>query len=177
MPKAKNPKPGLTDSWGRRNRKLPDYTCQHCGALFRPKRSTAKYCSRPCMWANNGKGQIPPDGTTTWWVGHKGYIDGKIWRNRKPARIKQHRYVMEQHLGRALRADEDVHHLNGNKADNRLDNLQLMTHSDHSKLHNSERTHRHGYKLNLSPEQRVARSDRAKRQGLSVLGRRAQGLV
>lgn len=45
---------------------------------------------------------------------------------------------MEQYLGRKLDRYEVVHHINGNKRDNRIENLQLMSLSEHTRLHNKE---------------------------------------
>lgn len=47
----------------------------------------------------------------------------------------EHRLVMEAHLGRPLLSNEVVHHINKDCKDNRLENLQLISLSDHTKQH------------------------------------------
>lgn len=47
----------------------------------------------------------------------------------------EHIIVMEKHIGRYLEPGEVVHHINGNKIDNRIENLLLLTNSEHIALH------------------------------------------
>lgn len=54
-------------------------------------------------------------------------IDGK-W-------IQEGRYVMSKNLGRVLERREEVHHINGDTTDNRIENLKVLSKSDHGKEH------------------------------------------
>ena len=125
--------------------------CDYCNKEYRTrlsyyKRARNHYCSLNCHNLSK-KGTNRPEyigkkisesqrGKNHWRFkgnkNRKGYVSITPEHKR---RVLVHRYVMENHIGRKLKPKEDVHHINGNKEDNEIENLQLLSHSDHTRLH------------------------------------------
>jgi hypothetical protein len=97
--------------------------------IYKEKKRIAKFKSRrkcrgqdpeaPLMKRKNGDGHLDKNGYFQMTkLGHPNCTS-------KTGRIAEHTYVMSQHLGRSIRKDESVHHKNGIRNDNRIENLEL----------------------------------------------------
>jgi hypothetical protein len=69
------------------------------------------------------------------WIDKDGYKVIDIKRGKKKIRYFEHRKIMEDHVGRKLNPNEDVHHVDGNKLNNSIKNLLLLGKSEHTKIH------------------------------------------
>lgn len=99
-------------------------------------RSVCVSCYRKIHYQEHEKNRRYPNGISkerecaigTKRVTNEGYIDIKIPSDHSSLSrdwMKEHRYVMEIFLGRKLLPEENIHHINGDKTDNRLENLEL----------------------------------------------------
>jgi hypothetical protein len=113
-------------------------SCSACGTPFVKKNWHQHMCSRKCMGETRRGSDHPKWGGGRIKDARSGYIsvlaaaDDPIgWPMRRTTHnyVFEHRLLMARHLGRSLTRQESVHHINGVKDDNRLENLELWSKS------------------------------------------------
>lgn len=110
--------------------------CAVCGVSFeRPHGKTRAYCSRSCANKARYMGLKKPEITLDKRIIGQKIINthGYVLVRYNGKKVLEHRLVMEQVIGRPLTKDEYVHHINGNRQDNRPENLELWTKTNDDK--------------------------------------------
>ena len=108
-------------------KKGKEIPCKKCGKLFYTTRN--EFCSKECARAYRS------DTMEHKVYKENGYLVRYEQGYNKKGNVKVHRQVMEEYLGRRLKPSEVVHHKDGNKLNNDISNLEVMSRGDHSKLH------------------------------------------
>lgn len=112
-------------------------TCAQCGKVEIRSRSSGKriyreqqFCSQGCKSESQRTKALAKfeSGTYGRHVKRNGYvwISVPVLVNGKKGAIMEHRFVMSRHIGRDLFPEETVHHINGVRSDNRIENLELF---------------------------------------------------
>lgn len=120
------------DEFHRRNKKDNNHVCTNCGLSFnspRDNKTSMVFCSQKCSkeYMRGEKSPFYSGGNIT----SQGYKAIKIGKKY----VLEHRLVVEEHIGRKLKRDEDVHHIDFNKLNNDISNLLLLKKDEHTRLH------------------------------------------
>jgi len=108
---------------------MPSFQCVHCGASVTRSpsklRRPGRFCSKVCSGLHH----------------RTGCTDSNGYRRvaSEAGQVYEHRRVAEQILRRKLLPTEHVHHVNGNRSDNRPENLRILSDADHQAIHAPQR--------------------------------------
>lgn len=121
----------------RKRESKKNYVCTNCLGVFigyRRGKTGRVFCSQKCSveYMRGDKAHTYVDGTT---IGVNGYRSIKVGDKY----VLEHRLVMEEHLNRKLLPGEVVHHIDGDRLNNNIENLEVMEKKEHDRKHTTER--------------------------------------
>ena len=101
--------------------------CVVCGTMFRPRwYGKARFCGMLCAHRWTAKNRKTTKGYVITAKGYKALYLPSHPRAMKTGYLLEHRLVAEGIVGRPLKTTEVVHHLNGDRMDNRPENLEIL---------------------------------------------------
>lgn len=112
-----------------RSSSMKNFPCLYCERPARTRKMCGRHYNR---WLETGTAspEIPLRTGGKGWVDASGYrvVHNRTHPNaRKNGKIFEHTLVMTEFLGRSLFPEENIHHKNGNRLDNRIENLELWS--------------------------------------------------
>ena len=80
--------------------------------------------------------------------------------------VMEHIVVAENQIGRFIGCDEVVHHINGIKDDNRIENLQVMERGEHTILHHTGSKRSSGTKKKISDKRKLRNKNKLEKESI-----------
>lgn len=121
---------------------LIELSCLTCSTRFLSRPSeNRKYCSQACVVPNITEAFLNKAGeqSKNWKGGRRETDRGIAIYVGDGQYIHEYRIIAGKRLGRVLTAEEHVHHIDGDPTNNNPENLQVLSRSEHAKLHADQR--------------------------------------
>lgn len=123
---------------GRHSKRNKNFFCSYdCYIVFKTKKVNVKcdWCDKEFLKKRSDIARTKHNSCS-----HKCSYDYKKWTGLSEENpivngVKVHRIIATQKLGRELLPEEEVHHIDGNHTNNKIENIIVLSKSEHAKIH------------------------------------------